>query len=91
MPAAQGTRFGLEEQEDPGAEQRQVVLTIHGTGRMLSLASLKSLKCGKRGGGVFITTLTGAAQPGDTGDKQGRKNSSSPSPDNETPEREENG
>lgn len=91
MPAAQGTRFGLEEQEDPGAEQRQIVLTIHGTGRMLSLASLKSLKRGKRGGGVFITTLTGAAQPSDTGDKQGRKNSSSPSPDNETPEREENG
>lgn len=46
MPAAHGKTFGLEEQEDPGAEQRQTALTTHGMCRMLSLASLKSLKLG---------------------------------------------
>lgn len=46
LPAAQGKTFGLEEQGDPGAEQRQTALTTHGVCRMLSLASLKSLKLG---------------------------------------------
>lgn len=48
LPAAHGKTFGLEEQEDPGAEQRQTALTTHGMCRMLSLASLKSLKLGNR-------------------------------------------
>lgn len=58
MPAAKGKTFGLEEQEDPGAEQSSGCPWDVQDAPFGSLEELKSWE-----EAVFLTHLAGAAQP----------------------------